>query len=255
MTTFTQRFNLRRHILRHAHDTELWASYLPRLPLWVWGAGAGGVGLIGIAAVAATWLQRILSLLTGVALLFPAITLGRFAYFSRKRRAAVRQMVLDAVNWRGDEAVLDVGCGSGMLLNGAVQRLTTGTATGIDIWTDQSGSGSYDLLQRHARAEGVADRIRFEEVDACDMPFDDHSFDVVLSSWAIHHISLSRDAFDAVVSEIMRVVKPGGTIVVVDVAHFVEVLATRMETAGFSAELHTTTLNQKIVIGRKPIAR
>src|SRR6266849_4569883 len=42
-----------------------------------------------------------------------------------------RDSLLNAIPWRGDEQVLDVGCGHGLLLIGAAKRLTTGRATGI----------------------------------------------------------------------------------------------------------------------------
>lgn len=56
-----------------------------------------------------------------------------------------------------------------------------------------------------AQAEQVAERITFQEADACQMPFDDNSFDVVLSSWAIYHITRSREDFERVVAEMLRV--------------------------------------------------
>ena len=47
-----------------------------------------------------------------------------------------RDRLLNAVPWRGDEQVLDVGCGHGLMLIGAAKRLSSGHATGIDIWQD-----------------------------------------------------------------------------------------------------------------------
>ena len=43
-----------------------------------------------------------------------------------------RERLLAKVNWRGDEQVLDVGTGRGLLLIGVAKRLTTGHATGIE---------------------------------------------------------------------------------------------------------------------------
>lgn len=50
------------------------------------------------------------------------------------------QNLLDARSWAGNEQVLDIGCGRGLFLINAAQRLTTGNAVGIDIWStaDQS---------------------------------------------------------------------------------------------------------------------
>ena len=43
-----------------------------------------------------------------------------------------RDLILNLVPWRGDERVLDVGCGRGLLLVGTAKRFTSGSATGID---------------------------------------------------------------------------------------------------------------------------
>jgi cyclopropane fatty-acyl-phospholipid synthase-like methyltransferase len=53
-----------------------------------------------------------------------------------------RERLLDAVPWRGDETVLDVGCGRGLLLTAAARRIPDGKVIGVDIWqeVDQSGN-------------------------------------------------------------------------------------------------------------------
>src|SRR5262245_54913371 len=50
-------------------------------------------------------------------------------YYSKVAKLRARERFLDLIPWRGDEAVLDVGCGRGLLLVGAARRLTTGKAT------------------------------------------------------------------------------------------------------------------------------
>ncbi len=245
---------LRRQILLRAHDTHLWAGYLPQLPGWFYWLALAGAGLVAVAFTIVPreqWAIRIL-LLAGAVLVGGVLTaVSRFVRRRWQRRSVVRQQMLDSIPWRGDEVVLDVGCGSGMLLNGAAARLTSGKALGIDIWAKHSGGGNLDLLYSQAKAENVADRISFQEADARKMPFEDGSFDVVLSSWALHHIALSSQDFGDAVSEMMRVLKPGGRMVVLDIAHMIEVLATRMEQAGFEAEIQEAPFGQKIVVGVK----
>src|SRR5262245_40390207 len=53
---------------------------------------------------------------------------------SRRGKLQERERLLDRVTWRGDEQVLDVGCGRGLLLVGAAKRLASGVATGVDLW-------------------------------------------------------------------------------------------------------------------------
>ncbi|MGH9454760.1 MAG: class I SAM-dependent methyltransferase, partial [Terriglobia bacterium] len=100
-----------------------------------------------------------------------------------------RDRVLSSIPWRGDERVLDIGCGRGLMLLGAAKRLHSGKAFGIDIWqaVDQSGNRPNSTL-KNAKAEGVASRIQLSTADARRLPFPDHTFDVILSNQVIHNI-------------------------------------------------------------------
>ncbi len=85
---------------------------------------------------------------------------------SKLGKVREREALLDRIAWRGDEQVLDVGCGRGLLLVGAARRLTTGKATGIDLWQAEDLSGNRpDAALANARAEGVADRVAVETGD------------------------------------------------------------------------------------------
>jgi ubiquinone/menaquinone biosynthesis C-methylase UbiE len=123
------------------------------------------------------------------------------------------------VAWRGDEMVLDVGTGRGLLMIAAAQRLSSGRAVGIDIWSakDLSGNTPQNTL-RNAELEGVRERIEIETGDATRMRFPDASFDVVLSNLCIHNIP-SRGGRKRSCQEIMRVLKPGGRAVISDFIH------------------------------------
>src|SRR6185503_15671992 len=103
-------------------------------------------------------------------------------YDSKIGKVREREQYLDKIAWRGDERVLDVGCGLGLFLIGAAKRLSTGRAVGIDKWQAEDLSGD------NARIEGVADKVEVHTGDARKLPFDDASFDVVLSSMALHNI-------------------------------------------------------------------
>lgn len=146
----------------------------------------------------------------------------------------LRDRVLDSLNLRGDERVLDVGCGSGLLLLGAAKRLTTGRAIGLDRWqaVDQSGNGE-DRTRANAQAEGVSDRIEIVTGDMRTLPFEESSFDVVLSSWAIHNLPESSDR-TAAIDEIVRVLAPGGRIAIADIGRTGEYVST-LRAAGLDA--------------------
>ena len=141
---------------------------------------------------------------------------------SRFGKLRLRDRVLESIKWRGDEQVLDVGCGHGLMLIGAAKRLKTGKATGVDIWqTEDQAGNSREATLANVRAEGVADRVELRDADARTLPFADNSFDVILSSWALHNI-YDREGRDKAVGEIARVLKPGGRAIIVDIRHVKE---------------------------------
>src|SRR5580704_822724 len=78
-----------------------------------------------------------------------------------------RDRILAKVAWTGTENVLDVGTGRGLLLIGAAKQLTTGHATGIDIWNaeDLSGNGP-EALKANIALEGVGGKTTIKSEDA-----------------------------------------------------------------------------------------
>jgi len=140
-------------------------------------------------------------------------------YDSKIGKVREREYYLDKIVWRGDERVLDVGCGLGLFLIGAAKRLKTGRAVGIDLWQAEDLSGNTPVgTLNNATIEGVADKVEVHTGDARKLPFDDASFNVVLSSMALHNIYNAGERQTAV-REIARVLKSGGRVLIVDVRH------------------------------------
>jgi arsenite methyltransferase len=147
------------------------------------------------------------------------ITAGFMVWSSRVAKLKLRDRILDGFSWRGDETILDVGCGRGLLLIGAAKRLKTGKATGVDIWQSDALSGNNpEAPLRNAKAEGVDNRVKIESADARKLPFAASSFDVVVSSLAIHNIESGPERAKAL-REIARVLKPGGRVAIFDIFH------------------------------------
>jgi len=150
------------------------------------------------------------------------LSAGGMFWYSKVRKVRARERFLNLVPWRGDEKVLDVGCGRGLLLLGAAKRLTTGKAVGVDIWqTEDLAGNNPEATTENARREGVADRVELHTADARQLPFPDASFDVILSSLALHNIYDTAERQKAV-REIARVLKPGGYVVLIDIRHTTE---------------------------------
>ncbi|HYV97548.1 MAG TPA: class I SAM-dependent methyltransferase [Gemmatimonadaceae bacterium] len=151
-------------------------------------------------------------------LLFFAGNACSFFYTTRRGKFIEWERILDDLHLRGDEKVLDLGCGRGAVSTAAAARLTTsGKVIGIDIWNamDQSGNAR-DVTLRNAALEGVSDRVRIETGDMRSLPFADATFDLVVSSLAIHNIPTKDERKKAIV-EAYRVLLPGGRLVIADI--------------------------------------
>jgi arsenite methyltransferase len=127
-----------------------------------------------------------------------------------------RDRMLDLVSWTGNEQVLDIGTGKGLLMIGAAKRLTTGKAIGIDIWNaeDLTGNNVQNAIN-NTIAEGVADKTQILNENAMDMSFADNSFDVILTNMTLHNI-YDKPGRKKACAEIARVLKPGGIAIVAD---------------------------------------
>ena len=136
--------------------------------------------------------------------------------YAKRGKFRHRNRMLAMVSWKGDEAVLDVGTGRGLLMIGAAKKLSTGQAVGIDIWSTKDLSGNaLEKTLKNAEIEGVRDKVDVQSGDAAVMNFSDNSFDVVLSNLCLHNIP-SRKARDKACQEIVRVLKTGGRAVISD---------------------------------------
>jgi arsenite methyltransferase len=90
-------------------------------------------------------------LVAGAIVLLEAVLMVVYSRYGKFRH---RDLMLQRVKWRGDEAVLDVGTGRGLMMIGAAKKLTTGKSVGIDIWSSKDLSGnSMQATLRNAAIE------------------------------------------------------------------------------------------------------
>src|SRR5262245_13574686 len=144
---------------------------------------------------------------------------------SRYGKLRARDRLLDELGLTGQECLLDVGCGRGLLLIGAAKRLPNGRAVGVDLWSQEDLSGNNaSATLANAGAEGVPERIEVHKADMRKLPFADASFDAVVASMSIHNI-YSTEGRRQAVQEIVRVVKPGGKVALMDFRHVREYAA------------------------------
>jgi ubiquinone/menaquinone biosynthesis C-methylase UbiE len=112
--------------------------------------------------------------------------------------------LIDAHALRGDEWVLDVGTGTG---NAAFAFSSyVGMVEGIDITPAMLAQAEMTAEERKLT------NVHFSVGDVEDIPRDDNTYDIVVSRWCAHHYGNIRLA----VSEIARVLKPGGVFLLID---------------------------------------
>ena len=170
-------------------------------------------------------------LFTGSALILEGILMILYSKWGKFRH---RDRMLKMMDWKGNESVLDVGTGRGLLMIGAAKHLNTGKSVGIDIWSAKDLSGNTMAATiRNMELEGVRDRTEVQDGDATAMKFPDNSFDVILSNVCIHNIPTKKARVQAC-NEIVRVLKPGGTALISDFIHTADYVKA-FRTAGAAA--------------------
>jgi SAM-dependent methyltransferase len=109
--------------------------------------------------------------------------------------------VLDHLGWKGTETAADVGCGPGSYMGELVRR--AGRIVAIDL--------SFGMLKEAREVSGRSSEVALIAGDAQQLPLADKSVDVLLAAHMLYHV---KDV-DAALAEFRRVVKPGGTLLIV----------------------------------------
>ena len=104
----------------------------------------------------------------------------------------------------------------GAILSIVAKAVPSGRAVGVDLWRSQDQSGnSLESAWRNLDMEGVRDRCEIQTADMRAVPFPDSTFDLVVSSLAIHNIKGHAGRLKAI-DEAIRVLKPRGRLLIAD---------------------------------------
>lgn len=124
--------------------------------------------------------------------------------------AGWRQFAVKRAKVKSGDRVLDICCGTGKITMELARVVgKSGTVTGLDF-----SSSMLEVANRELEGFDLKDVITLVQGNAMDLPFPDHSFDAVTVGWGLRNVP----DIEKVVREMMRVVKPGGMVVSLDMA-------------------------------------
>lgn len=123
-------------------------------------------------------------------------------YFWRK--FAVREM-----NLGPNQRVLDVACGTCVFTKEVLRQHPDVTVEALDFNAEMLAQGRIRMEK-----EGLLDKVHLVQGDAMALPYDDNTFDAVVSGFAMRNVPDVK----TVLKEMQRVVKPGGRVVTLELA-------------------------------------
>lgn len=199
-----------------------WACGIILAALSLLGLVTPRLSLLGLLCLPFVYIAAVLS-----------VTVIRLSERGGNYQNRIHDLILDSL---GDEgSVLDIGCGSGNLIIKTAKAHPDRRAVGVDYWGDDWEYSRRQCVE-NASVEG-AGSVEFVRGSAASLPFDDNSFDNVVSCLTFHEV---RDATDKTepLGEALRILRPGGRFVFFDLfdeeRHFggFERVATRLADSG-----------------------
>jgi ubiquinone/menaquinone biosynthesis C-methylase UbiE len=125
-------------------------------------------------------------------------------------------LVRRALGLTSDGAAMDLGCGPGYLAVDLAAQAPGLWLTGIDL-----SPAMLSLAQAHTQLAGMEVRVGFRQADVQRIPVPDRSFDLVVSSFSLHH----WDDPVAVLDEVARILRPGGSFLIRDLRRDLDALS------------------------------
>ncbi len=219
-------------------------AFLKRYLLWGGLLTVGGGLLTRVVSPRGSRFQRVCFTLGWLVRLIGSGCLARgivMIWSSRASKVQAARHLLDTLSLQGNETLLDLGCGRGLLLLEAARRLPQGQAIGLDLWSnDDQGANSRQATLQNAAIKGVADRVEVRDGDMRDLSFlPDGSVDVVVASKAIHNIP-DQAGRRLAIREAIRVLPPGGRIAIMDI-FLIDEFAESLRACGMQ-EVNVSTL-------------
>jgi SAM-dependent methyltransferase len=179
---------------------------------FIYAPAALAVGFLLLAGL--HWAYLIVAFICLVVAVYFAVARFRFSPLGGNIQDQIQDLILANLEWPGSGKVLDVGCGNGPLSIKIAGQYPLAEVKGVDFW-GKNWDYSKSVCDQNAGMAGVAERVSFQHASASALPFEDASFDLVVSNLVFHEVQDARDKRQ-VVREALRVLKPGGVFVLQD---------------------------------------
>jgi ubiquinone/menaquinone biosynthesis C-methylase UbiE len=181
------------------------------------------VAAIALASSIGIWMRKwskVLLVLTGALTLWAGTAglLVRFGFDLNGRAAMPTENFLKG----GGGKVLDMGAGTGRSSIMVLEARPKTTVVGLDLFTESyeehfgKGFSGQEKLLANLRAAGLESRATIQAGDMRKLPFENATFDGIVSSYAIDH--LGHDGINDALHEASRVLKPGGEFLMMVIA-------------------------------------
>jgi ubiquinone/menaquinone biosynthesis C-methylase UbiE len=138
----------------------------------------------------------------------------QFAAIGGNYQSKMHDLLVAKLNGDGKGRILDIGTGSGSLIIKLAKTLPKSILIGIDYW-GENWEYSKAQCQQNAKIEGASDRIIFLKANAAELPFKDDEFGIIVSCLTFHEVKTRKNKTE-VMKEALRVLKPGGEFVFLD---------------------------------------
>lgn len=123
------------------------------------------------------------------------------------RDVRYKSLLIDQANIQPGYKVLDLGCGTGTLAMMAKEAQPEADVTGLDADPEM-----LEMAVEKSASQNID--VKFDTGFTDKLPYPDASFDRVLSSIMIHHLTTTEK--EATAREVFRVLKPGGELHIID---------------------------------------
>lgn len=142
-------------------------------------------------------------------------TIMRKAFkFNRSQNIASRVIkgIVDRVELKDGETLLDVGCGAGALAISCAQKFPNANVVGVDIWSVSYPFYTQKRCEDNALANNL-DNIKFVQGSATKLDFANETFNVVVSNFVYHNIPGNKQEY---LLDSLSKLKKGGMFIIHD---------------------------------------